>query len=324
MGKITEKSTKKEIMEAYQDALAKLNLRDSMKDDPVREAAKERESIVMTDAANIVNAGILNDDYLDKYNKLMEALSLLDKRIKERYEIEAELNSLTALINSHKDLEVAKEEEYKIFKEKLANEMSEKKAELQAEISDLEQQKKDKIMEIKTESDAMTAKIIKDRQRAEEEYSYNLRRQRKLENDTWEDEKAAREKELAINEKIVDNKEAVLDEELEKIEALKEQVSHIPVMLEEAKEEGVKKGKADADKSHVFEIRSLKQQYEYEQKLATDKIQRLEATAEEAKCKIAELQNKLDSAYIKMNELATNTVQANGGVRILTSDNDKK
>lgn len=324
MGKITEKSTKKEIMEAYQDALAKLNLRDSMKDDPVREAAKEREAIVMTDAANIVNAGILNDDYLDKYNKLMEALSLLEKRIKERYEIEAELNSLTALINSHKDLEVAKEEEYKILKEKLANEMSEKKAELQAEISDLEQQKKDKIMEIKTESDAMTAQIIKDRQRAEEEYSYNLRRQRKLENDTWEDEKAAREKELAINEKIVDNKEAVLDEELEKIEALKEQVSHIPVMLEEAKEEGVKKGKADADKSHVFEVRSLKQQYEYEQKLATDKIQRLEAAAEEAKCKIAELQNKLDSAYIKMNELATNTVQANGGVRILTSDNDKK
>lgn len=324
MGKITEKSTKKEIMEAYQDALAKLNLRDSMKDDPVREAAKEREAIVMTDAANIVNAGILNDNYLDKYNKLMEALSLLEKRIKERYEIEAELNSLTALINSHKDLEVAKEEEYKILKEKLANEMSEKKVELQAEISDLEQQKKDKIMEIKTESDAMTAKIIKDRQRAEEEYSYNLRRQRKLENDTWEDEKAAREKELAINEKIVDNKEAVLDEELEKIEALKEQVSHIPVMLEEAKEEGVKKGKADADKSHVFEVRSLKQQYEYEQKLATDKIQRLEAAAEEAKCKIAELQNKLDSAYIKMNELATNTVQANGGVRILTSDNDKK
>lgn len=324
MGKITEKSTKKEIMEAYQDALAKLNLRDSMKDDPVREAAKERETIVMTDAANIVNAGILNDDYLDKYNKLMEALSLLDKRIKERYEIEAELNSLTALINSHKDLEVAKEEEYKILKEKLANEMSEKKAELQAEISDLEQQKKDKIMEIKTESDAMTAKIIKDRQRAEEEYSYNLRRQRKLENDTWEDEKAAREKELAINEKIVAEKEAMLDEELEKIETLKGQVSHIPVMLEEAKEEGVKKGKADADKSHVFEVRSLKQQYEYEQKLATDKIQRLEAAAEEAKYKIAELQNKLDSAYIKMNELATNTVQANGGVRILTSDNDKK
>ncbi|MBS5083216.1 MAG: hypothetical protein KH031_24030 [Clostridiales bacterium] len=324
MGKITEKSTKKEIMEAYQDALAKLNLRDSMKDDPVREAAKEREAIVMTDAANIVNAGILNDDYLDKYNKLMEALSLLDKRIKERYEIEAELNSLTALINSHKDLEVAKEEEYKILKEKLANEMSEKKAELQAEISDLEQQKKDKIMEIKTESDAMTAKIIKDRQRAEEEYSYNLRRQRKLENDTWEDEKAAREKELAINEKIVAEKEAMLDEELEKIETLKGQVSHIPVMLEEAKEEGVKKGKADADKSHVFEVRSLKQQYEYEQKLATDKIQRLEAAAEEAKNKIAELQNKLDNAYIKMNELATNTVQANGGVRILTSDNDKK
>ena len=214
MGKITEKSTKKEIMEALQDALAKLNLRDSMKDDPVKEAAKEREAVVMADAADIVNAGILNDDYLDKYNKLMETLSILDKRIKDRYEIEVELNSLTALINSHKDLEVAKEEEYKILKEKLANEMSEKKAELQAEISDLEQQKKDKIMEIKTESDAMTAKIIKDRQRAEEEYSYNLRRQRKLENDALEDEKAVREKELVENEKIVADKEAALDKEL--------------------------------------------------------------------------------------------------------------
>lgn len=324
MGKITEKSTKKEIMEAYQDALAKLNLRDSMKDDPVREAAKEREDIVMTDAADIVNAGILNDDYLDKYNKLMEALSLLDKRIKERYEIESELNSLTALINSHKDLAIAKEDEYKILKEKLANEMSEKKAELQAEITDLEQQKKNKIMEIKTESDAMTAQIIKDRQRAEEEYSYNLRRQRKLENDAWEDEKAVREKELVENEKIVADKEAALDKELEKIEDLKEQVSRIPEIIEEAKEEGVKKGKADADKSHVFEVRSLKQQYEYEQKLATDKIQRLEAAVEDGRSKIAELQSKLDNAYVKMNELATNTVQANGGVRILTSDNEKK
>ena len=324
MGKITEKSTKKEIMEAYQEALTKLNLRDSMKDDPVREAVKEREAVVMADAAEIVNAGILNDDYLDKYNKLTEALSLLDKRIKERYEIESELNSLTALINSHKDMEITKEEEYKILKEKLANEMSEKKAELQAEITALEQQKKEKIMEIKIDSDAVTAQIIKDRQRAEEEYSYNLKRQRKLENDTWKDEKAAREKELAENEKIVADKEAVLDKELEKIEDLKEQVCRIPEKIEEAKEEGIKKGKTDADKSHVFEVRSLKQQYEYEQKLADDKIQRLEAAVEDGRSKIAELQSKLDNAYAKMNELATNTVQANGGVRILTSDNEKK
>lgn len=324
MGKITEKSTKKEIMEAYQEALTKLNLRDSMKDDPVREAAKEREAVVMADAAEIVNAGILNDDYLDKYNKLKEALSLLDKRIKERYEIEAELNSLTALINSHKDMEIAKEEEYKLLKEKLVNEMNEKKAALQAEISILEQQKKEKLEQIKIDSDAVTAQIIKDRQRAEEEYSYNLRRQRKLEKDAWEDMKAAREKELAENEKIAAEKEAVLDEELEKIESLKEQVSHIPEMLEEAKAEGVKKGKADAEKSNVFEVRSLKQQYEYEKKLAGDKIERLEETVEDARCKIAELQTKLDNAYSKMNELATNTVQANGGVRILTSDNEKK
>lgn len=324
MGKITEKSTKKEIMEAYQEALTKLNLRDSMKDDPVREAAKEREAVVMADAAEIVNAGILNDDYLDKYNKLKEALSLLDKRIKERYEIETELNSLTALINSHKDMEIAKEEEYKLLKEKLVNEMNEKKAALQAEISILEQQKKEKLEQIKIDSDAVTAQIIKDRQRAEEEYSYNLRRQRKLEKDAWEDMKAAREKELAENEKIAAEKEAVLDEELEKIESLKEQVSHIPEMLEEAKAEGIKKGKADADKSHVFEVRSLKQQYEYEQKLADDKIQRLEAAVEDGRSKIAELQSKLDNAYVKMNELATNTVQANGGVRILTSDNEKK
>ena len=71
-------------------------------------------------------------------------------------------------------------------------------------------------------------------------------------------------------------------------------------------------------------MRSLKQQYEYEQKLATDKIQRLEAAVEDGRSKIAELQSKLDNAYVKMNELATNTVQANGGVRILTSDNEKK
>lgn len=324
MGRITEKSTKKEIMDAYLIQQQRLNELDKMKEDPVKEAEFLRKTEIELEAAEIVNAGVLNDDYLKKYNALVETLGILDKRIKERYGIEAELNTMTALINSHKDLEIAKDEEYKSLKEKLENEMTARRIELQTEIMALEQQKKDKIMEIKNESDAVTAQIIKDRQRAEEEYSYTLRRQRKLDNDKWEDEKAAREKEIAENEEIIAEKEAELDKKLEEQEELEKKVAEIPELVETAREEGIKKGKADADKSNTFEVRALKQEHEYKERFANDKIARLEESALAAASKIAELQEKLDDAYSKMNILATNTVQANGGVRILTSDGDKK
>lgn len=63
---------------------------------------------------------------------------------------------------------------------------------------------------------------------------------------------------------------------------------------------------------------------EYEQKALHDKVERLESDLSEAKNTIVTLQNKLDSAYVQMRELATDTVKSNGGVKILDRETSGK
>ena len=77
-------------------------------------------------------------------------------------------------------------------------------------------------------------------------------------------------------------------------------------------------------KSWGFEKRAIEQKNEYEQKALNDKIKRLETDLTEAKDTIATLQEKLDSAYAQMRELATDTVKCNGGVKILDRENSGK
>ena len=93
-----------------------------------------------------------------------------------------------------------------------------------------------------------------------------------------------------------------------------------------ATEEGIKKGKADADKSNAFEVRALKKDAEYQKQLLEDKNERLAEDLANARAEKVELQQKLDDAYAQMRELAAKTVESTGGVKILngqTQQNNK-
>ena len=170
---------------------------------------------------------------------------------------------------------------------------------------------------MKKESDELKAALKKEREREEEEYDYNINRDRKAADDDWTDKVTKREKEL--NERIaaVRADEAEIAEKTAYIEELEKKVKEIPQMLQEATNEGIKKGKADADRSNAFEVRYLKQENEYKVKDLTNQISKLLEDVSSLTSEKTELRKKLDDAYAQMRELAADTVRSTGGVKIL-------
>lgn len=321
---INAKSTKTEVFEAYNELKAKLDELNAMKDDPMAEAAKAERERVFESAEKIVETGILNTEIVKQYSDLKQAIADKQKMLKELYNIEAEANSMVALINAHKDKEIELKAKYDALKAELDAELAEKKATMQTQIDELVKLKNDELAARRKENDELKKALAVERQREEEEYTYNLKRIRKQDNDSWNDEKTTREKQLSDKETAVLARETAIADKEKYVAELEVKVNAIPAAIELAKEEGMKKGKAEADKSWSFEKRNIEMKNTYEQKALADQVARLEKdlqTEREAK-KI--LQDKLDSAYAQMKELASETVKSSGGVKILDRENTGK
>lgn len=313
MEKITSKSTKSQILDAYNKAIKKLNEIEASKDDPVSQRESQMKKETFEAADKIVAMGILNPEITGQYKSLELAIEMKKNELKDLYDLEAEANSLTAMINAHKDTQRELEEEAK-----------ENKKAIEAGIKALEAELKAKEEEVENEVAEERERVSKIRQREEEEYQYNLKRKRQLEDDEWEDNKKARESVIASKEEDLVNKAKDLSEKETYIADLEDKVASISDQVASAYEEGKKEGKAKADKSNAFEVRSLETKHEYEVQNLQNQIDRLEKDLETEKSKNNDLQNKLDDAYTQMRELATNTVQSVGGVKILSNDTATK
>lgn len=322
MSKITMKSTKQEIMDAYEAAMKKIEEFETGKDDPVAMAKVEKDKKIIESAQMIAEDNILNPVIIERYENLKTAIEMKNKELQELYGIETKANSLVAMINAYKDKEIELKDKYDVKTKELDDEFAKKEAILKENIADLEKNKEDLINRIQNESSELTKSLNKKHKREEEEYEYNLKRSRQVENDRWEDEKVAREKELAEREAAVKADEAELADRTSYIEELEKKVEEIPELIQDAKDKALAEGKAKADKSNSFEVRALKQQSEYDIKLLEDRVERVTADNEQLKKEKADLQTKLDDAYAQMRELAAETVKSTGGVKILSGQNN--
>lgn len=322
MSKITMKSTKQEIMEAYEEAMKKIAESESGKDDPVAAAKAENDKKIIESAQMIVEDNILNPVIIERYENLKTAIEMKNKELQELYGIETKANSLVAMINAYKDKEIELKDKYNAKTKELDDEFTKKELILKEEIASLEKSKEDLINKIQNESNELTKSLNKKHKREEEEYEYNLKRSRRVENDRWEDEKAAREKELTEREAAVKADEAELADRTSYIEELEKKVEEIPVLIQDAKDKALAEGKAKADTSNAFEVRALKQQSDYNTQILEDKVDRLYSEVDSLKAEKANLQAKLDDAYAQMRELAAETVKSTGGVKILSGQNN--
>lgn len=324
MAEINSKSTKVEIMEAYMAQKKQLDKLMAAKDDPVAQEKSKKQKAVLDSASEIAGAGILNDSIVKQYNDICEAVEIKKTELKELYDIEAELNSLVALVNAHKDKIYELDEQYKKTKTEVNNDLQNMKATIMEEIATLNKEKAESLAAIRKESAELKAQLKQERDREEEEYTYNRDRSRMIAEDEWADEAAEKRKEFEIWEDSLKARENEIENKEDSIADLERKVAEIPTLLENATSNGFEKGKADAGKSWGFEKRNIEQKNEYEQKALRDKVERLETDLTEAKDTILTLQEKLDSAYAQMRELATDTVRSSGGVKILDRENSGK
>jgi len=201
---ISEKNTKTEIIEAYNEVLAKLKEQKTLNQQAVKKEAEIKESLNEASAStigDIVNhlAGLkvqivktiddLEEKMIAEYRRfsgLQQAAVAQTKMLDELYGIQAEADSLTALVLAQKEKKAAFEAQMEQTKASFDEDMSEKRQYWKKEQEEFDLAKKER-----------DAQLKKERQREEEEYTYNLQLARKKDADGYEARKAAQEKELS-------------------------------------------------------------------------------------------------------------------------------
>ena len=320
MAKITEKNTKKEILEALQETekeLANLRTANMTTADVVK---KEEIKVKEEQAADLINMNILNDTITTQYKSLIDTIAMYKSKIEELHKIEVGLDTLESIvIVQHK-----KEEEYRIANEKALTdfklEYAEKKMAAEQEIADLKTTFAKTKATLQDEYNQLKKDLEKQRNREEEEYNYNLKRERAIENDKWIDEKTIREKELAVREAAIIERENRIAEMDAKIEEL---TANYNTLLEEQKvklEKAFADGEAKAEKTCTIKINAIKKDADWEAELAKSKIEALNKALLAKEDEAKELRAKLDSAYTRIQEMAIEQSKS-AAPRIIESNN---
>ena len=303
---ITLKNTKAEIYEALKNSLEREKKISQIKYEPEKEEKKERAKKAIEETRKNVEQKIFSEELNKKYKDLEVAIQEEERKLKELYGIEKELNNIVVVVNAGKDY--------------IANIESNKKRrteEINEEIKKIEEEYKIKKEELEKEYEQKEKKQKLEREREVEEYNYKTKREREISNNQWEDEKKGREKELSKKEAEIEEKLKETEEKVKHIKELEKQVNEIPEQLEKEYARGKKEGVTEVEKENKYKIELLKKDYESTIERQNDKIEILKEEIEKTNKEKIAIQEKLDKAYSQIKEMATKTVEATGGVKIL-------
>ncbi len=320
--KVTTKSTKKEMLDAYDKLVEQLmeKREEELKPAEKIEEKKAKEVIKTADSITteevVKKAADLKHEIGNTLSKLAEKLesevaqyktikaAVENKRqeLSEIFEIQKEAVSLAAMIEAQRQKRESFEAEMASRKEKL-------EAEIQAVRAEWEKEKKSHEMEVK-ERDALEQKR---RDREKDDFNYNFQRDKQQAVDKfaaekvawereWEKSKEEREKALIEREKRTAESEAELKE-------LREKVKQFPQELNKAIDKTVK----DATGQLIMESKYKEQlnlkEHEGEKKVFTTRIEALENTIKEHNLQIAKLSAQLEKSYGQVQDIAVKAVE---------------
>lgn len=304
MSKVTEKNTKKEILEALREAEAELKERREATTTTADKVEKKRKEAVKEVAKKVAEEEILNPVVIEKYKSLKEANDMLEKELEETHEIKKTVDTLEALYVVHAKKETELKEEYAGLKANLEKDHQARKAAMIEEYKEEEMLRRKAIADLKEEYAEEKKSLELARKREKEEYEYNLKRARSIENDNWEDEKTAREKELADREAAVVKREVAVNDLEEQLEESNNKVAMMEAAMKTKIEEAFKDGQAKAEKVCAIKEASVKKDAEWQQKIADEKIASLEKASSSKDYEIESLKEKLDEAYGRIQQMA--------------------
>jgi hypothetical protein len=303
---ITLKNTKAEILEALNEALDREKNIAKMKYEPEKEEKKQKVEKAIEVSKENVEQKIFSEELNNKFKDLENAIQAEEEKLKELYGVENELNNFVIVVNAGKDYMAELEIKKKVKTEELNN-----------SIKELEEQYKIKKEELEKEYDAKAKALKIERDREIEEYNYKSKREREISNNKWEDEKRERENNLAKKETEVTELLAEAESNAEHIKELESKVNEIPLLLEKEYTRGRKEVTGELEKEHKYATELLKKDFQNTIDRQNDKIELLKEEVEKSNAEKSSLQEKLDQAYNQIKEMATKTVEATGGVKIL-------
>ena len=303
---ITLKNTKQEILDALNAALEREKDIAKIKSDPAQEEKERKIKAAVEETQKNVDANIFSNELINKFKDLELAIQAEKEKLKNLYDIDKELLNLTLVMNAGKEA-LAELEKKKDIATK----------DLEEKIKNLEDEYKIKTETLNKEYELKTKTLKIERDREEEEYNYKINRDRTISNNEWEDEKKNRESVLkAMEEETkktldeVKNKEKLLNE-------LQTKVDDIPNLLLKESDKTRKEVTIELEKEHKYSSELLKKDYQNTIDRQNDKIEALQKELAKSNALNSSLQDKIDKAYLQIKELASKTVEANGGVKIL-------
>ena len=303
---ITLKNTKAEILEALNAALEREKNLAKMKYEPKKEEEKKKIEKAIEISKENVEQKIFSDELNDKFNKLELAIKAEEEKLKNLYDVEKELNNLTIVVNAGKDYMAELENSKKIRTEELNN-----------NIKELEEKYKTKMFELEKDYEIKAKNLKIERDRENEEYNYKLKREREISNNKWEDEKNQREKELTDRETKTNELLLEAETNAQHLKELEDKVKEIPTLLEKEYLKGKKDATLELEKDHTYTTELLKKDFQNIIDRQNDKIESLQEEVKKSNMEKDSLLSKLDQAYLQIKEMATKTVEATGGVKIL-------
>jgi hypothetical protein len=331
---ITAKSTKNEILDAYNALLKKVKEQKPVDRQADKEKAEKKE-IVETAAQSSVESIVkgLADlklaitrslDHLErqligeskKLHNLRQAIDIEQKNLEEIHEIRVDADSLAALL-------LAQAEKKQAF----AAEMEQKRTELEAELTQkrlLWKKEQEDYERLKKERDEESKRT---RQREEEEYAYNLKLTRKKDQDAYAEKKAGLEKELeekgsALN-KEWSAREAALAAREQEWADLRTRVDGFPQELEKAVKNTEKAVTERLDFKYRHEAQMLAKETEGERKLSQQVIASLEAKIREQEEQIRQLAQKANEAGLQVQSIALKAIEGAASWRALGATHER-
>lgn len=344
------KSTKNEILAAYEELLTKVKQQKSDQPKQIQEETRKKE--VVSKASENSTEGIVNGivslklgvaKELDKlseqltaeYKKLEQiqfAITLEKKNLEELYEVTANADSLAAMLLAQKEKKAQFEIEMALKKSELEEKMKtersafDEKITIEKENFDATMRAQKELWKVDQQKWTDQQKELKDntekqRKREEEEYLYNLKLTRKKETDAYEEKKTKLEKELtdkktAFEKEISERESKVLTAEAELLELRAKALSY-PKELEKAI---TTTEKAITEKLSVqfnFEKQLTAKQTEGELKLRDQTINTLQSKIKDIETANKELSGKTITAENTVKDIAIKAIESARKLQII-------
>jgi hypothetical protein len=310
---INSKSTKQEVMDAYEAACKQLAEKAVV--DPRQEAVAAQniettkraathttESIssqltglklVISKSLDVLGADITQE--LGKLTDLRTSVTLEQDKLTKLYQITAKADSLTALILAHKEKEAEFTTDLDTRWAAFNKDIADKKDSWRLEILDRDR--------VTKESVDLTAKM---RKRDEEQYIYELQIARKKDNDAYEIKRLKLENDLqdllAKFNKEIDEREKVIEIREAKVDELEAKVAAFPEELQKALAAKAAEVKGSIESNYKHGIELTAKIVEGEMKLKDQTILSLTQ-------KVADLTELNTQLTLKVNE-SSNQVQS--------------